>query len=106
MEQAIYFYAETEPYFEFSNFYLRSLSIDGVDWPSTEHYYQAQKFLAAPDKERIRNCASAAEAFMLGQSLITARVDDWDAIKVCATCRFAAVVIGDRRGCNYRKIFG
>ena len=82
MEQAIYFYAETEPYFEFSNFYLRSLSIDGVDWPSTEHYYQAQKFLAAPDRERIRNCASAAEAFMLGQSLITARVDDWDAIKV------------------------
>ena len=82
MEQTIYFYAETDAYFEFSNFYLRCVIIDGIEWLSTEHFYQAQKFLAALDRERIRNCRSAAEAFYLGQNLTTARVGNWDSIKV------------------------
>lgn len=82
MEQTIYFYAETDGYFELSNFYLRCVRIDGIDWPSTEHFYQAQKFIAAADKQRIRNCHSAAEAFLLGRNLTTARVNNWDDIKV------------------------
>jgi ribA/ribD-fused uncharacterized protein len=82
MEQTLYFYAETEAYFELSNFYLRAVTIDDIAWPSTEHYYQAQKFLAAADRERIRSCNSAAEAFLLGQNLATERVGNWEDIKV------------------------
>jgi ribA/ribD-fused uncharacterized protein len=82
MERTIYFYAETDAYFELSNFYLRDVTIDGVAWPSTEHFYQAQKLLAAADRERIRNCSSADEAFYLGQNLATARVEHWDSVKV------------------------
>ena len=87
MEQTIYFYAETDAYFELSNFYLRYITIDGVDWPSTEHFYQAQKFLATADREKIRSCGSAAEAFLLGRNLAADRVSNWDEIKVAVMRR-------------------
>src|SRR5437016_1943602 len=47
----IKFYSSKQPYFELSNFYGQinnkeyQLFIDGHYWQSTEHYYQAQKFL-------------------------------------------------------------
>ena len=82
MEQTIYFYAETDAYFELSNFYLRSVIIDSIAWPSTEHYYQAQKFLAAADRLRVRDCHTAAEAFYLGRNLAAERVGNWDNIKL------------------------
>ena len=48
---SINFYSATDPYGEFSNFYgikedkHFKLVIDGQTWQSSEHYYQAQKFL-------------------------------------------------------------
>lgn len=41
---AIYFYNRSEPYFEFTNFAEYKISLDGKQWPTSEHYYQAQKF--------------------------------------------------------------
>ena len=47
----IRFYEPKQPYYEFSNFYgtkdnkKYQLLIDGQNWHSTEHYYQANKFL-------------------------------------------------------------
>lgn len=40
----IYFYDKNRIYYEFSNFYLIKIEIDGLVYPSVEHYYQAQKF--------------------------------------------------------------
>ena len=46
----IRFYDKKEPYYQFSNFWGThidkkfSLCIDGQYFPSTEHYYQANKF--------------------------------------------------------------
>eukprot|EP01083_Nonionella_stella_P074303 201494_1 len=46
----IRFYNKKEPYYEFSNFWGThtdkkfTLRIDNREWPSSEHYYQAQKF--------------------------------------------------------------
>ena len=46
----IKFYDKNEPYYDFSNFWGShmdkkfKLSIDERDWPSSEHYYQAQKY--------------------------------------------------------------
>jgi ribA/ribD-fused uncharacterized protein len=45
MEPPILFYSEKDPYGEFSNFYPSPFVIDGIRYPTVEHFYQAQKFL-------------------------------------------------------------
>nr|WP_320190673.1 NADAR family protein [uncultured Desulfobacter sp.] len=44
MEPTIYFKSRSRRYSEFSNFYQYSFELDGKEWKSVEHYYQAQKF--------------------------------------------------------------
>lgn len=41
----IYFYSEKDQYGEFSNFYSSPFIINGIRYPTVEHYFQAQKFL-------------------------------------------------------------
>jgi hypothetical protein len=38
----ICFYNRGEPYYEFTNFWMAPLWLDGADWPSTEHYFQVR----------------------------------------------------------------
>lgn len=59
----ILFYHSHEPYFEFTNFYPQPVKIDGVIWPTTEHYFQAQKFIGTPYCEFIRKLPTPREAF-------------------------------------------
>lgn len=51
MDDSIYFFKKEDGYFEFSNFYhdKQMIIIDGIPWQSSEHYYQAQKFINHPD---------------------------------------------------------
>lgn len=42
---AILFYESFQPYYQFTNFWDRNpVQIDNITWPTTEHYFQAQKF--------------------------------------------------------------
>jgi ribA/ribD-fused uncharacterized protein len=46
MEDTIHFYDPKDEYGEFSNFYMKSpITIEGKIYPTTEHYFQAAKFL-------------------------------------------------------------
>ena len=40
----IHFFSKSETHREFSNFAPFAIDLDGERWPTTEHYYQAQKF--------------------------------------------------------------
>ena len=60
---AVQFYHSFEPYFEFTNFYPRNITIFEKRWPTTEHFFQAQKFAGTPIEDKIRCCKSAREAF-------------------------------------------
>jgi len=54
---AIYFYRQDEqPYGCFSNFFAGCpVNLDGLEWPTVEHYFQAQKFPGHPEiQEEIR----------------------------------------------------
>jgi ribA/ribD-fused uncharacterized protein len=54
-----------------------SFELDGAQWPSVEHYYQAMKFEDEAHRNKIRECTSAAEAAKLGKSRRAKRRKDW-----------------------------
>jgi ribA/ribD-fused uncharacterized protein len=63
---SIFFYDDAGPgsNYEFANFFsCPALIIDGVSWPTTEHYFQAQRFTDPRAQEFIRNCATPRAAF-------------------------------------------
>lgn len=46
---AIYFYESSKPYYEFTNFDTDSvIDAQGHEWPTSENYFQAQKFVDNP----------------------------------------------------------
>ena len=79
----IKFYNSYEPYHEFSNFYRCGILVDGKYWPTSEHYFQAQKFVGTPYVEKIRKSASAREAFQFSRDPLVSRWirSDWDQVK-------------------------
>jgi N-glycosidase YbiA len=59
----IYFYgSKEEPYGCFSNFSPHGFELDDTWWPTSEHYFQAQKFVGTPYAEEIRRARTASEA--------------------------------------------
>jgi ribA/ribD-fused uncharacterized protein len=77
----IYFYATNQPYGEFSNFARFGIEMDGQWWPTTEHYFQAQKFDNPAYRERIRNAPMAKLAAELGRSRKMPLRADWEECK-------------------------
>jgi len=61
----IYFYTAHGKYGCFSNFSAHGFELDGKYWPTSEHYYQAQKFLGTEIEEKIRQAKTAEEAYKL-----------------------------------------
>ena len=59
-----------------------AFELDGCNWPSVEHYYQAMKFGDAEYREQIRQAAHPADATKLGKSKKHDRRKDWDKVKV------------------------
>lgn len=79
---AIYFYSNREEaYGCFSNFSPHGVHLDGEFWPSTEHYFQAQKFLNENDQRDIRCAPSPKEAANRGRDRSRPLRGDWEAIK-------------------------
>ncbi len=54
MSPNINFYLTDDPYGEFSNFASFPIQLNGKIWPTTEHYFQAQKFAGTEHEEQIR----------------------------------------------------
>lgn len=79
----IKFYHSFEPYFDFTNFADYPIRLDGKLWPTTEHYFQAQKFVGTPYEEAIRRQPSARGAFDMSRnpSVSHWRRGDWNQVK-------------------------
>jgi ribA/ribD-fused uncharacterized protein len=77
----INFYKTKEPYGEFSNFSRYPVLIDGKMWPTTEHYYQAQKMVEECDREEIRMSKSPRDAANLGRDRNKKIWPNWESIK-------------------------
>ena len=79
----IKFYHQHERYYEFTNFSLYPVQLDGKQWPTTEHYFQAQKFVGTPYAEAIRKQPNARRAFDMSRNPKVSRWrrGDWDQVK-------------------------
>ncbi|MCR9239226.1 MAG: NADAR family protein [Alphaproteobacteria bacterium] len=77
----IYFYAQTDPYAEFSNFAPYGVAFEEEWWPTVEHYFQAQKFEDAGYQNRIRICGKPKNASTLGRTRDFPLRDDWEQVK-------------------------
>lgn len=80
-EQVIRFYRVSEEYGEFSNFASYAIGIDNKRWPTSEHYFQAQKFLEVAYQEEIREAKSPKIAAELGRSRKRPLRRDWESVK-------------------------
>ena len=77
----ILFYRISEPYGEFSNFAPCPVKLKGHTWPTTEHYFQAQKFSGTEHEHDIRKTKSPMIAARLGRSRKLPLRKDWDSAK-------------------------
>jgi ribA/ribD-fused uncharacterized protein len=80
----LWFYKVEEPFGCFSNFSPHSIYLDGFDWPTSEHYYQAHKFDGSPFPARmhqIRQAPTPELAAALGRDRTFPIRPDWEAVK-------------------------
>ena len=78
---AIRFFSQSETHREFSNFAPFGIDLDGKRWPTTEHYYQAQKFTDPKLQKDIRQAVKPPIAKSLADKHKAAIRPDWDAVK-------------------------
>lgn len=78
MTQTIKFYRQTAPWGEFSNFYVRDITIDGKTWKTNEHFFQAMKSEDEDVQEAVRKLGTAMEAKRFGNQI--ARREDWESV--------------------------
>lgn len=79
---AIRFYSTRErPYGCFSNFSAHPIEIDGKRWPTSEHYFQAQKFAGTAHEGEVRHAPSPMIAARMGRSRERPLRPDWEQVK-------------------------
>ena len=78
----IRFYRTSEtPYGCFSNFSAHPFILDEARWPTSEHYFQARKFVDVQYVEEIRTTPSPMIAARLGRSRAHSIRSDWEQVK-------------------------
>ncbi len=77
----ICFYRENDEYGYFSNFSSYPIILDGKTWPTSEHYYQAQKFSGTSYEEEIRQASSPKSTASLGRDRQKPLRPDWEQVK-------------------------
>ena len=77
------FYNRGERYFEFTNFAEYPILLDDEEWPTTEHYFQAQKFIGTPYFKYIRTLQTPRDAFSLSRQPQVSQWlrGDWEQVK-------------------------
>src|ERR1051326_3463404 len=81
---AIRFYSVTDDYGELSNFAPYAITLKGKRWPTSEHYFQAQKFVDQRDQEEIRGASTPMLAARWGRDRKRKLRRDWERAKLAA----------------------
>ena len=79
--RSIRFYSGSSTYSEFSNFAIYPIHIDGITFPTVEHFYQWSKITNEKYKEMILQTPNPVEAKRIGGYKKARMRNDWDKIK-------------------------
>ena len=79
----ILFYERGEPYYEFTNFAYYPIEVNGIRFPTSEHYFQSQKLIGTPFLREICELPRPRQAFEYPrQPHVSPWVrQDWQSIK-------------------------
>lgn len=78
----VYFYSAREvPYGCFSNFSAHGFEVDGRWWPTSEHYFQAQKFVGTAHEEAVRLAPTPKEAANMARERKRPLRGDWESVQ-------------------------
>ncbi len=77
----IYFYGTRSEYGCFSNFSPHGVELDGLWWPTNEHFFQAQKFAGTPHADAIRQVKTPRDAAKMGRDRSRPLREDWEEVK-------------------------
>ncbi|MEG4347201.1 NADAR family protein [Microcoleus sp. A003_D6] len=77
----IYFYNTGSEYGSFSNFSRHGFELDGEYWPTSEHYFQAQKFPETANCDQIREAKTPKDAAKMGRDRSRPLRPDWEQVK-------------------------
>lgn len=82
MARVINFYSINDDYGSFSYFAPYPIKLGGKKWPTSEHYFQAQKFEDDEQAEAIRSAKSPMIAARMGRDRNHKLRSDWESVKV------------------------
>jgi ribA/ribD-fused uncharacterized protein len=77
----LFYTPQEQPYGCFSNFSRHGFTLDGSYWPTSEHYFQAQKFAGTPHLEAVRDARTPKEAANIGRDRKRPLRHDWEQMK-------------------------
>ena len=80
-DNPILFYGTKDYYGCFSNFSPHGVTINGEHWPTTEHYFQAQKFVGTEHEKKIQAADSPVKAAQMGRQRSRPLRADWETVK-------------------------
>ena len=76
------FYSVSDELGQFSNFAPFPIRVDGELWPTSEHYFQAQKFEDKAYRQKIQMAKTPMLAARLGRDRKQKLRRDWESVKV------------------------
>jgi len=81
MPNRIEFYSVTDAYGFLSNFAPYPIRLKGKTWPTSEHYFQAQKFPGTKHEKAIQKANSPMLAARMGRDRKKPLRRDWERVK-------------------------
>lgn len=84
---SIKFYRTNEKYGAFSNFSRHPVLMGGKIYPTSEHFFQSQKFVGTPHEEEVRLAANPSTAAAMGRDRSRPLRKDWEMVKELAFWR-------------------
>lgn len=79
--ETINFYTTKGDHGCFSNFSRHAITLKGERWPTTEHYFQAQKFAGTRHETEVRKAESPKAAAEMGRDRKRPLRPDWESVK-------------------------
>lgn len=81
MRNIVEFYVDGQKYFVFSNYTKVRFMLDGCEWQSLEHYYQATKFKGTHHYIDIMMAVTPRRASLMGHDKAESVRSDWAEVK-------------------------